>query len=90
MIDAEMSQEELKAIERKYDSESAFRATGPKVGAFISVCLVAMTVYHFYQSGFGTTNELMRFGVHLSFVLGLAFLLFSWRRSTDTALPANT
>lgn len=90
MIDAELSQEELDAIERKYDSESAFRPTGPKVGIFISICLVAMTVYHFYQSGFGTTNELMRFGVHLSFVLGLAFLLFSWRRSTDTTLPANT
>ena len=90
MIDAEMSQEELDAIERKYDSESAFRTTGPKVGAFISVCLVSMTAYHFYQSGFGTTNELMRYGVHLSFVLGLAFLLFSWRRSTDTALPADT
>lgn len=85
-----LSQEELAAIERKYDSEAALRPTGQKVGTFISVALVVMTLYHVYQAGLGTANELMRFGVHLSFVLGLAFLLFSWRRSADTTLPANT
>lgn len=90
MSGKELSAEELAAIERKYDSESAFRPAGRKADAVISVILVAMTLYHIYQSGFGTTNELMRFGVHLSFVLGLAFLLFSWRRSTTTDLPANT
>lgn len=90
MSDKELSQEELAAIERKYDSETAFRPTGKKVGMVITTALVAMTLYHIYQAGFGTTNELMRFGVHLSFVLGLTFLLFSWRRSADTTLPPNT
>jgi len=90
MSERELSAQELAAIERKYDSESAFRPTGRKIGAVITTTLVAMTLYHIYQSGFGTTNELMRFGVHLSFVLGLTFLLFSWRRSSDTTLPPNT
>ena len=90
MADQELSKEELAAIERKYDSESAFRPTGHKIGTVITATLVAMTLYHIYQSGFGTTNELMRYGVHLSFVLGLAFLLFSWRRSPSTDLPPNT
>ncbi|WP_420861252.1 TRAP transporter permease [Algirhabdus cladophorae] len=90
MSDQELSQEELAAIERKYDSESAFRPTGAKAGMVISAALVAMTLYHIYQSGFGTTNELMRFGVHLAFVLGLTFLLFSWRRSSSLEVPANT
>ncbi|WP_420862546.1 TRAP transporter permease [Algirhabdus cladophorae] len=90
MSEQELSKEDLAAIERKYDSESAFQPTGQKIGYVITTALVAMTLYHIYQSGFGTTNELMRFGVHLSFVLGLTFLLFSWRRSPTMEMPANT
>ncbi|WP_299968684.1 TRAP transporter permease [uncultured Roseobacter sp.] len=89
MSDRELSKEELAAIERKYDAESAFRPTGPRIGAVITTALVAMTLYHVYQAGFGTANELMRFGVHLSFVLGLTFLLFSWRRSPSTDMPPD-
>lgn len=90
MSEQELSKEELAAIERKYDSESAFRPTGQKIGYVITTLLVAMTLYHIYQAGFGTTNELMRFGVHLSFVLGLTFLLFSWRKNTSMEMPTNT
>jgi len=90
MSDQDLTPEELAAIERKYDSESAFRPHGPVIGKLISVALVAMTLYHVYQAGFGTSPELMRFGVHLAFVLGLTFLLFSWRRSPDTTMPAKT
>lgn len=78
---------ELEAIERRYDPEMGFRATGPLIGAVISVTLVAMSVYHFYASGFGNIPELLHRGIHLSFVLGLTFLLFPWRKSTDAALP---
>ncbi|MEL6677905.1 MAG: TRAP transporter permease [Pseudomonadota bacterium] len=87
MSDKDLNAEELAALERKYDAESAFRPMGRKIGAVVTTALVAMTVYHVYQAGFGTTNELMRFGVHLSFVLGLTFLLFAWRRSPDTTMP---
>ncbi len=90
MSETELSQEELAAIERKYDAESAFRPTGQKIGYVITVALVAMTLYHIYQAGFGTSPELLRFGVHLSFVLGLTFLMYSWRRSPDTTLPEKT
>ena len=41
-----------------------------------------MSVYHFYASGFGLIRELLHRGIHLSFVLGLVFLLFGWRRET--------
>lgn len=83
------SPEQLAAIERKYDSETAFRPLGAKLGKFVTIALIAMTLYHVYQAGFGTSPELLRFGIHLAFVLGLSFLLFSWRRRDDTALPAN-
>ena len=51
MIDAEMTQEELEAIERKADSESYFRTTRPKVGAFIcSFHGGAAPIRHFLQT----------------------------------------
>ncbi len=85
-----LSDDHLAEIERKYDPDMAFRATGRKVGAVISLALVAMSVYHFYASGFGLIRELLHRGIHLAFVLGLVFLLFSWRKTltTDVARPA--
>jgi len=76
----ELTAEELAKIERKFDPETAHRVTGPTVAMIISVLLVAMSVYHFYASGFGLIRELLHRGIHLAFVLGLGFLLFSWRR----------
>jgi TRAP transporter 4TM/12TM fusion protein len=88
MADPELTAEELHEIERKYDPELAFRPTGRSIAMLVSICLVAMSAYHFYASGFGLVRELLHRGIHLSFVLGLVFLLFSWRRSTSTTLPA--
>ncbi|ARE84096.1 sialic acid TRAP transporter large permease protein SiaM [Roseovarius mucosus] len=90
MADPDLTAEELHEIERKYDPELAFRPTGRGIAILVSVCLVAMSAYHFYASGFGLVREVLHRGIHLSFVLGLVFLLFSWRRSTSTALPAST
>ncbi|MFT7060038.1 MAG: TRAP transporter 4TM/12TM fusion protein [Pseudorhodobacter sp.] len=81
MAEAKLSAEELAEIERKFDPESAFRASGKYMGFVITTGLVAMSVYHFYASGFALIQELTHRGIHLSFVLGLVFLLFSWRKS---------
>jgi len=86
--DRDLTAEELHEIERKYDPELAFRPTGRSLAVVISVALVAMSAYHFYASGFGLVRELLHRGIHLSFVLGLVFLLFSWKRSLSTAVPA--
>ncbi len=80
----DLTPEELEAIERKYDPELAFRPTGKTIGFFISFLLVAMSAYHFYAAGFGLIREVLHRGIHISFVLGLVFLLFSWRKSTST------
>ncbi|MGJ8646927.1 MAG: TRAP transporter permease [Marinomonas colpomeniae] len=80
----DLTPEELEAIERKYDPELAFRPTGKAIGFFISFLLVAMSAYHFYAAGFGLIREVLHRGTHISFVLGLVFLLFSWRKSTST------
>ena len=88
--DAQLSPEMLAELERKYDPETAFRATGPGLSRVISVLLVAMAAYQFYAAGFGLIRELLHRGIYLAFVLGLVFLLFSWRRddSTEVAPPA--
>ncbi len=77
----ELTPEQLAAIEREYDPEMAFRQTGKGLAMFITAVLVAMSIYHFYAAGFGLVRELLHRGIHLSFVLGLVFLLFSWRKS---------
>jgi TRAP transporter 4TM/12TM fusion protein len=82
-----LTAEQLAEIERKFDPETAFRATGKKLGFLISGVLVAMSLYHFYASGPGLIRELLHRSIHLSFVLGLVFLMFSWRKtpSSDVA-----
>lgn len=83
----DLTPEDLHEIERKFDPELAFRPTGPIMTMVISIALVAMSVYHFYAAGFALVRELLHRGIHLSFVLGLVFLLFAWRRSLSTQMP---
>ncbi|TQV78360.1 TRAP transporter permease [Denitrobaculum tricleocarpae] len=82
-----LSAEEIAELERKYDPETAFRPTGAKIAVVITTLLVAMSVYHFYASGFGLIRELLHRGIHLAFVLGLVFFMFSYRRSNTTEAP---
>ncbi|MEL6503705.1 MAG: TRAP transporter permease [Pseudomonadota bacterium] len=86
----ELTPEQLAEIERKYDPETAFRPTGPVIAAIASTALVAMSAYHFYASGFGLIRELLHRGIHLAFVMGLVFLLFSAFRSRSTTAAPNT
>lgn len=90
MTDETLSAEKLAEIERKFDPETAFRGTGPVLGAIVTAGLVAMSAYHFYASGFALIRELLHRGIHLAFVLGLVFLLFSaFKSSANGAVPPN-
>ncbi|MDE0969473.1 MAG: TRAP transporter permease [Octadecabacter sp.] len=82
-----LTSEQLAEIEREFDPETAFRPTGKKLGILIAGILVAMSVYHFYASGFGLIRELVHRGIHLSFVLALVFLLFGLRKSSNMIAP---
>ncbi len=85
---SKLTEAELAEIERKFDPETAFRPTGKSLAFVITTVLVAMSVYHFYASGFGLIRELLHRGIHLAFVLGLVFLLFGIRKSNSTKLHA--
>ena len=82
-----MTPEQLAEIEWEFDPETAFRPTGKNLGFLIAAILVSMSVYHFYASGFGLIRELVHRGIHLSFVLGLVFLLFGLRKSGNEVAP---
>ncbi len=80
-FEEELTAERLAEIERQYDPETAFRPTGGMIALIITFFLVAMSVYHFYASGFALIRELLHRGIHVSFVLGLVFLLFSFHKA---------
>lgn len=81
---------DLAELERKYDPEMAFRPTGKAVALLVTAALVAMSLYHYYAAGFGLVRELVHRGIHISFVLGLIFIVFgATRRENDTLYPSN-
>ena len=77
------SQKSFEDIEREYDPQLSFRKVGPKLNMFIMMLLVSMSVYHFWASGFGLVREVLHRGIHISYVIGLVFLLFSWKKDTN-------
>jgi TRAP transporter 4TM/12TM fusion protein len=77
------SQKSFEEIEREYDPQLSFRKVGSKLNIFIMMLLVSMSVYHFWASGFGLVREVLHRGIHISYVIGLVFLLFSWKKDTN-------
>lgn len=73
----------FEAEEQKYDPQLSFRKIGPKISIVITTLLVSMSIYHFWASGFGLVREVLHRGIHISFVIGLVFLLFSWKRKKN-------
>ncbi len=68
-------------LEKKYDPQLSFRKVGPKLDLVIITLLVSMSLYHFWASGFGLVREVLHRGIHISYVIGLVFILFGWSRN---------
>jgi TRAP transporter 4TM/12TM fusion protein len=75
--------EDLKKIEEKYDPQLSFRTIGPKLSFIVTTILVSMSLYHFWASGFGLVREVLHRGIHISYVIGLVFIVFSWKKNTE-------
>ena len=84
--DPELSADELAEIERRYDPESALSRHRPTMASILLVPLVGLALYQYYASGFGLIRELLHRGIFLAFMLGLLFLLFSWRAPRTSAI----
>src|SRR5210317_504587 len=78
--------EDLKKIEEKYDPQLSFRTIGPKLSFIVTTILVSMSLYHFWASGFGLVREVLHRGIHISYVIGLVFIVFSWKKNTENRI----
>ena len=82
--DREMTPDEIEALVREYDSESNFRDLKGLIARLVTIACVALSVFHVYTAGFGLLNEVTHRTIHLTFVMGLVFLVFPRRRATPT------
>lgn len=77
MTDSSTPNADLAQLEAQYDPSMAFRPIGPTLGYIVLFSLAAMAAYHYYYAAFGTLRQVIHLGIHISFVLGLTFILFS-------------
>ena len=81
---SEPSAADLHKLEEQLDPEMQFRPLLPIAGWLVAGLLFALSAFHYYTAGFGLLPEATHRGIHLAFVLGLIFLVFSARRHTQT------
>ena len=71
-----LTEKEQEALIRKYDAESNFRNLKGRTAFLVGLLCVILSLFHVYTAGFGLLNEITHRTLHLSFVLGLVFLVF--------------
>ena len=72
-----MTEDQLREIEQKFDSEVRFRPLSPVLSWFAAILLFALAVYHYYTAGFGIPRATNHMGLHLAFTLVLIYLSFA-------------
>jgi TRAP transporter 4TM/12TM fusion protein len=88
IVTATLDDKKLQELEEKFDPEMRFRPVVPPALSIVKWLLIALSCFHYYTAGFGLLRETTHRGVHLAFVLGLIFLVFSASRKSN-ALPAH-
>ncbi len=78
-----ISPDEVAKLEEKFEIKSNERKLKNLLKTLTFVALVAMSIYHFYASGFGTIRDILHRGIHISFVVGLVFLFYGWKNFGD-------
>jgi TRAP transporter 4TM/12TM fusion protein len=74
------SREEIDRLVEEYDPESNFRRLVGLAAGLVTLLGVALSLFHVWTAGFGLLNEIAHRSIHLSFVLGLIFLVFPEQR----------
>ena len=70
-----MHQQNLDNLIQQFDGESSFRDTRGVLKVFITVTCVVLSLFHIYTAGFGLLNEISHRTVHMTFIMGLLFLV---------------
>jgi len=76
----ELDEAKARELEEQFDSEIRFRPLAPLAARLVGALLIALSLFHYYTAGFGLLPEMIHRGIHLSFVLGLVFLVFPFSR----------
>ena len=76
-----LDEQQIQALERKFDPEMRFRPLTGGAASLVGGLLIVLSLFHYYTAGFGLLQEVTHRGVHLAFVLGLIFLVFPHRRA---------
>ena len=80
MLTMELDEAKARELEEKFDSEIRFRPLAPLAAKLVGGLLVVLSLFHYYTAGFGLLPEMIHRGIHLSFVLGLIFLVFPFSK----------
>jgi len=84
---AELDNAKIQKLETELDPEMRFRPLLPAAGWLVAVWLFGLSCFHYYTAGFGLLPETLHRGIHISCVLGLIFLVFSWSQKGNAATP---
>src|ERR1041385_6944568 len=87
---AELDAAKVQKLEAELDPEMRFRSLLPAAASFVSLALFGLSCFHYYTAGFGLLPETLHRGIHISCVLGLIFLVFSWSQKGNAATPKAT
>ncbi len=86
----ELDEAKARELEEQFDSEIRFRPLAPLAARLVGAALIALSIFHYYTAGFGLFSEVFHRGIHLSFVLGLIFLVFPFaKRGYDEPARAS-
>ena len=75
-----ISSKKVSDLQKKYEVKTNERELKYFLKSFAFYALALMSIYHFYASGFGTIREILHRGIHISFVVGLVFIFYSWKK----------
>src|SRR4029077_4678595 len=69
------------------DPEMRFRPLLPAAAWIVSTLLFGLSCFHYYTAGFGLLPETLHRGIHISCVLALIYLVFSWSKKGNATPP---
>ena len=86
-LGAEPDDAKIQKLEAELDPEMRFRPLLPVAAWIVATALFGLSCFHYYTAGFGLLPETLHRGIHISCVLGLIFLVFSWDKSGNVVPP---
>ena len=87
MATTELDDAGIQKLEAQLDPEMRFRPLLPAAGWIVALALFGLSCFHYYTAGFGLLQDTLHRGIHISCVLGLIFLVFSWSKRGNAAAP---